>query len=85
MHIKMTIPNSLVKNIRFAVLLIASVFIATFQSCKRKTSDMANILYKKTPNKIFKNIDPDELSAVFEQVLHDQRSRVTYPQVLKSY
>lgn len=81
----MTIPYSPVKNIRCIVVLLFCLFTAAFQGCKKKHSDVANILYKKTPNKVFKKIDDDDLSAVFQQVLNDQQSRLTYPQLLRAF
>lgn len=81
----MIVPSSLIKNIRIGFVLLLCLFAITFQSCKKKKSDMANILFKKTQNKVFKKFDPDEFSIVFRHVIHDQRSRLTYPQDIKSY
>lgn len=84
--INMEFPYIKVKKITFpAFLSLLLVFTLVFNGCKKKTSDLANILFKKSQNKVFKGFDPDEFAQVFKQVLIDQKSKLTYPKELSAY
>lgn len=73
------------KNIRPAIILLLCLFIITVQSCKKKRSDMANILYKKTQNKVFKKLEPDAFADVFKNVLDSEKSKLANPDLIISY
>ncbi len=73
------------KNTRPALLLLLLICALIINGCKKKTSDVANILFKKSQNKVFKDFDPDDFAAVFKQVLIDQKGRLTYPKELEAY
>jgi hypothetical protein len=64
----MIISRPTKKNIFPLLLLFLCTLALTFQSCKKKRSDMAKVLFKKTRNNVFKNIDPDEFAEVFKKV-----------------
>ncbi|MDB5136400.1 MAG: L,D-transpeptidase family protein [Mucilaginibacter sp.] len=72
------------KTACFLVLMLFCLVIM-FQSCKKKRSDMANILYKKTHNKIFKDIDPEEFAVVFKKVLKSERSIMSNPLLIYNH
>jgi murein L,D-transpeptidase YcbB/YkuD len=57
----------------------------TFQGCKNKRSEMAGILYKRTHNIVFKDIDPDEFSAVFKKMLARKKLEIANPQLISSH
>ncbi len=40
---------------------------------------MANILYKRTQNKVFKQLDPDDFAVVFKHVLDSDKAHLTNP------
>lgn len=65
------------KNAQALLILLFCCFLITIQSCRKKRSDMAQILYKRTHNKAFKDIDPDEYSAAFKEMLKENRSQLT--------
>jgi hypothetical protein len=44
------------------------MLLLTFQGCKKR-SEMAEVLYKKTQNKVFKDITPEEFAAFFKKHL----------------
>jgi len=46
---------------------------------------MANILYKKTKNKVFKKLEPDAFADVFKNVLDSERSKLKNPDLIISY
>jgi murein L,D-transpeptidase YcbB/YkuD len=66
-------------------LLLFFLFIIVFQGCKKKRSDMANILYNKTQNKVFKKADPDEFAEVFKHVLDSEKSKLANPHIIEAY
>jgi L,D-transpeptidase YcbB len=79
-------PYALIKtNIRPVLLLILCSCIFTFQSCKKKPSELANILYKKTPNKVFKNLDPDQFATIFQHVLDSEKAKLSYPEEIRNF
>jgi murein L,D-transpeptidase YcbB/YkuD len=51
------------------LIFLLPAFILTFQSCKKKRSEMATMLYKQTHNKVFKNVTPEDFAEVFKKVL----------------
>jgi len=66
-------------------LIILSTLLLTFQSCKKKRSEMANVLYKKTHNKVFQDATPEGFSAVFKKVLEDEKSKLTHADFIIDY
>lgn len=79
----MTLSLSRKKSLLFSFIL--SLFLLTFQSCKKKRPEMANKLYKETHNKIFKKITPEGFSEVFKNVLDSEKSKLTYPQLIANF
>src|SRR6185437_2919991 len=73
------------KTAATVLILIFSVFLLTFQSCKKKRSDMANLLYKKTHNKVFKDVTPEGFSDVFQKMLLSEKSKLSYADFMISY
>jgi len=46
---------------------------------------MGKTLFTKTKNKVFKDVTPDGFAEVFQKVLDDEKSKMTYPQVITAY
>ncbi len=68
-----------VKKITVAVLiLLLPVFLITFQGCRKKRSEVANLLFKKTHNKVFQEYTPEGFSKVFKKVLNRERSNLKH-------
>src|ERR1700693_236760 len=67
------------------LIFILPVFVLTFQSCKKKRSEMANELFKKTHNKIFRNVTPEGFSEVFKQVFWKEKSKLNHPFLILGY
>ncbi|MDB5016052.1 MAG: L,D-transpeptidase [Mucilaginibacter sp.] len=68
-----------------SLIILLSALILTFQSCKKKRPEIANILFKKTHNKVFKDFTPEGFSEVFQKVLADKRAELKYPDLIKAY
>jgi murein L,D-transpeptidase YcbB/YkuD len=73
------------KNYTSFFLTFLIVLCLIFNGCKKKRSEIATLLYTKTQNKVFKNADPDDFADVFQKVLSDESSKLTYPQLIASY
>jgi murein L,D-transpeptidase YcbB/YkuD len=73
------------KNAVPVFVIIISALILTFQSCKKKRSEMANMLFKKTHNKIYQDATPEDFSAVFKKVLADEKSKMTHADFIINY
>lgn len=58
------------------IMFLAAALL--FQSCKKKRSEMGQILYQKTQNKVFIDINPDTLAYVFKKVLGREKHKLTY-------
>ena len=67
------------------LIFILPVFVLTFQSCKKKRSEMANELFKKTHNKNFRNVTPEGFSEVFKQVFWKEKSKLNHPFLILGY
>jgi len=83
---KMKFPYITIKKNSYPVfILLFCLFAVTIQGCKKKRSDMANILFKRTQNKVFKNLDPDDFAEVFKHVLDSDKANLTNPVRIKTY
>lgn len=71
-------------NRTFFLLSICTLFI-TVQGCKKKRSELANLFYKKTPNKVFKKLDPEQFATVFQSVIDSEKSKLKYPDAIKNF
>jgi murein L,D-transpeptidase YcbB/YkuD len=69
----------------FSVFLIFTFVFLALQSCKKKRPEMANILYKKTKNKVFRNVTPEGFSEVFKHVLDSEKTTLAYPQQIAAF
>jgi murein L,D-transpeptidase YcbB/YkuD len=81
----MTKFTSVKKIILPFLIFTLSVSVLTFQSCKKKRSPMANVLFKKTHNKIFKDFTSEDFSEVFKKVLDSEKAKVTHPGIITAY
>ena len=82
----MTTSHSFIKRHISTLLLLSlcTLFIG-IQGCKKKRSELANLLYKKTPNKIFRKLDPDQFATIFQGVLDSEKTKLRYPQAIKDF
>ena len=67
------------------LLILCAIVLLTVESCKKKRSDMANALYKITPNKAFKSITPEAFEPVFKKVLADEKKNLNNPQQIAAF
>jgi len=69
---------------RFLLLLFIPLSLI-YQGCKKSRSDMGKILFKKTKNKVFKNVTPEGFTPVFQKVLNEERSKLNNPSIITAY
>lgn len=82
----MTVPYNFInhRSRTFFTLLLCTLFIS-IQSCKKKRSELANLFYQKTHNKVFKKLDPDQFATVFQAVIDSEKSAFKYPDAIKNF
>jgi murein L,D-transpeptidase YcbB/YkuD len=81
----MVILKNTKKTTGVILVLILCCLTATFQSCKKKRSEMAAILFTRTHNTVFKDIDPDEFTAFFKRELQREKSAMGNPQLITKH
>ena len=74
-----------VKKAIIPAIILLSAILLTFQSCKKKRSDLAIMLYKRTHNKVFQDITPEGFAEVFKKVFADERSTISNADFIDSY
>jgi murein L,D-transpeptidase YcbB/YkuD len=78
----MIIFTSTKRNSAFILVLTFFCLAAIFQSCKKKRPEMAAILFKRTHNKVFKDINPDEFTAFLKKELVREKHMLSNPQLI---
>jgi L,D-transpeptidase YcbB len=69
----------------YLFILLLPAFLFTLQSCKKKRSEMANVLFKKTHNKVFQDFEPDSFAVVFKKVLSDTTLKIKHNDFILDY
>lgn len=78
---KINYANSAPKCAIFLVLFA----LLTMQACKKSRSDIGQILFKETKNKVFKNVENDAFIAVFKQTLEENKSSLRNPKLISTF
>lgn len=75
------------RTVRFLSIIFSLLIIFGLNSCvkKKKHSDMGKILGNKYKNKVFNQMDPEEFSAVLQQMLIEKKSLMTNPNLISAY
>lgn len=74
------------KHSAFPVLVFLLLsLLMTIDGCKKKRSEMGQILFKQTHNPIFKDVDPDEFIDAFQRMLRRNRENITNPTFINKY
>jgi murein L,D-transpeptidase YcbB/YkuD len=71
-------------TVAFLIFFLPAL-ILTFQSCKKKRSEMANVLFKKTHNKVFRDVTPEGFAEVFKKVFNDRKSKLKHADFIIDY
>jgi murein L,D-transpeptidase YcbB/YkuD len=61
------------------------IALATLASCKKSRSDIGQVLFKETKNKVFKNIETEAFIAVFKQTLEEKKSTLRNPKLITAF
>lgn len=70
-------------NKNYLIVLLLCVVLA-FQGCKKR-SELADMFYKKTHNKVFKDITPEGFAEVFKKTLAAKKTAITRAGFISSY
>ncbi|QJD95021.1 L,D-transpeptidase family protein [Mucilaginibacter robiniae] len=66
-------------------LAICALFIITFESCKKKRTDVGQNLYNLSHNKAFNKVTPEGFSTALQQALTEQKSKLSNPSLISGY
>ncbi len=72
----------------FPVVLLSVLILLVANGCvqkKKQPSEMAKILYKKYKDKVFTQLDAEEFSTVFQQMLLEKKSLMTNPNLIRAF
>ncbi len=70
------------------IILLSFLVLSVMNGCqpkKVKHTEMAKIFFKKYQNKVFKQLDDDEFSAIFQQMLIEKKSLMTNPKLIAAF
>jgi murein L,D-transpeptidase YcbB/YkuD len=67
------------------LLFFIALALCTFQSCRKKRSEVANELFKKTHNPIFQQFTPEGFDTVFQKVFAQESSKLNHPDFIKDF
>ena len=70
---------------KLSCLLILFLALATLQACKKSRSDIGQVLFKETKNKVFKNVETDAFIAVFKKTLEEKKSTLRNPKLITAF
>lgn len=79
--------NTLAMKNRCMTLLLAfcALFIITFESCKKKRTDVGQSLYNLNHNKAFNKVTPEGFSTALQQAINEQKSKLSNPNLISAY
>jgi murein L,D-transpeptidase YcbB/YkuD len=66
------------------VFLLGTLFLFTFQSCKKSHSDIGAVVFKETRNKIFKDIETETFVEKFKATFAKQENQYRNPKFLRA-
>ncbi len=67
------------------LLFILPALIITIQSCKKRRSEMATVLFKKTHNQIFRDVTSDGFTAEFKKVFDEERPKLDHADLIYNF
>jgi len=68
-----------------AFVTILAIFALTFQSCRKKRTEMANMLYKKTHNPVFRDVTPEGFADAFKKAIAIKALKTPCIAFIRSY
>ena len=74
------------RNIPAILFALIVVFSFSITGCKKRSrSDMGQVLFTKTKNKVFKDVTPEGFAEVFKKVLAHDSAKLPYPTAVLSF
>lgn len=68
------------------VILLSLLVLLVLDSCKKKPhSEIAKALFNKYKNNVYKQLDADEFSTVFQEMLVEKKSLMTNPNLIRAF
>lgn len=66
------------------MLLLATALFA-LQACKKSRSDIGQVFFKETKNKVFKKVENDAFIAVFKKTLEEKKASLKNPKFITAF
>lgn len=70
-------------KIRSLLFLLTAIF--TFQACKKSDSEIGQVFFKETNNKIFKEVQNEAFISVFKKTLEEKKTSLRNPKFITAY
>lgn len=65
------------------LLLVTALF--ALQSCKKSRSDIGQVFFKETNNKVFKKVESDAFIAIFKKTLEEKKASLKNPKFITAF
>ncbi|WP_432714425.1 L,D-transpeptidase family protein [Pedobacter sp.] len=79
------IKKNYAKGISFHASLLLLVTLFTLQACKKSRSDIGQVFFKETKNKVFKKVENDAFVAVFKKTLEEKKAHLRNPKFITAF
>lgn len=66
-------------------IIYALIALCSLQACKKSRSDIGQLVFKETKNKVFKSVEEDAFIAVFKETLAEKRSTLRNPKLITAF
>jgi len=77
---------TLLKKVLPAFLIFFSLLsVITIQSCRKKRTELATVLFKKTHNKVFRDLTPEGFSEAFKALLEKEKPKIPNAEIIRLY
>jgi murein L,D-transpeptidase YcbB/YkuD len=72
-------------GIKIPSVLLLLIALFALQSCKKSRSDIGQVFFKETKNKVFKKVENEAFIAVFKQTLQEKKGTLRNPKLITAF
>ena len=66
-------------------IIYALIVLCALQACKKSRSDIGQVVFKETKNKVFKSVEEEAFIAVFKQTLEEKKASLKNPKFITAF
>lgn len=67
------------------IIFFSLILVITTQSCRKKRTELATVLFKKTHNKVFRDLTPEGFAEAFKTLLEKEKSNIPNAELIRLY